>query len=125
MNGMPPHESPLGPDDLEEAAAKLSDQRDRLRVEIATARETESALRRDCALDAADVGATTLAIEELHTRTDAATALLERTLAALTHIQDGTFGTCATCGVPIARERVMTMPHAERCVACTEQQSGR
>ncbi|NUS87314.1 MAG: TraR/DksA family transcriptional regulator [Streptomyces sp.] len=124
MNGMPRRESPLGPDDLEEAAAKLSDQRDRLRAEIATARETESALRRDCALDAADVGATTLAIEELHTRTDAATALLERTLAALTRIQDGTFGACATCGAPIARERVMAMPHAERCVACTERQSG-
>ncbi|MEU0809805.1 TraR/DksA family transcriptional regulator [Streptomyces sp. NPDC005970] len=114
---MPPH-------DLEEAAAKLSDQRDRLRAEIATARETESDLRRDCALDAGDVGAATLAIEELHARIDAATALLERTLAALTRIQDGTFGICATCGAPIARERVMAMPHAERCVACTERQSG-
>ncbi|MES4905728.1 MULTISPECIES: TraR/DksA C4-type zinc finger protein [unclassified Streptomyces] len=124
MNGTPPRESPLGPHDLEEAAAKLSDQRDRLRAEIAAARDTESAVRGDCVLDAADAGATTLAIEELHTRTDTATALLDRTLAALTRIQDGTFGTCATCGAPIGRERVMAMPHAERCVACTERQSG-
>lgn len=123
MNSTPPHESPLGPQDLQEAAAALSDLRDRLRAEIADARKAESAVRGDCVLDAADAGATTLAIEELHTRADAATALLERTLAALTRVQDGTFGTCATCGSPIGRERVLAVPHAERCVPCTERQS--
>ncbi|MET7760477.1 TraR/DksA family transcriptional regulator [Streptomyces sp. NPDC005336] len=124
MNG-PRRSGPLGAEDLEEATATLSDQRDRLRAEIAGARETESALRADCDLDAADTGAKAVTVQELHTRIENAEALLERTLAALARIRDQTFGVCTACGAPIGRDRVMALPHAGLCVACTKRQEKR
>ena len=37
---------------------------------------------------------------------------------ALKRIEDGTFGTCPTCGQPIAPERLEAMPWATQCIDC-------
>ena len=37
---------------------------------------------------------------------------------ALRRIEDGTFGTCRTCGQPIAPERLEAMPWATQCIDC-------
>jgi RNA polymerase-binding protein DksA len=37
---------------------------------------------------------------------------------ALKKIDDGTFGTCARCGKPIAQERLEAMPYATKCIDC-------
>ncbi len=37
---------------------------------------------------------------------------------ALRRIEDGTFGTCARCGRPIAEERLEAMPYATKCIEC-------
>ena len=37
---------------------------------------------------------------------------------ALTRIDEGTFGTCARCGNPIAEERLEAMPYATKCIDC-------
>jgi RNA polymerase-binding protein DksA len=37
---------------------------------------------------------------------------------ALSRIDDGTFGTCARCGKPIAEERLEAIPYATRCIDC-------
>jgi RNA polymerase-binding protein DksA len=37
---------------------------------------------------------------------------------ALKRIDDGTFGTCARCGKPIAEERLEAMPYATKCIDC-------
>ena len=37
---------------------------------------------------------------------------------ALKRIEEGTFGTCARCGQPIAEERLEAMPHATKCIDC-------
>jgi RNA polymerase-binding protein DksA len=37
---------------------------------------------------------------------------------ALKRIDDGTFGTCARCGNPIAEERLEAMPYATKCIDC-------
>ena len=37
---------------------------------------------------------------------------------ALTRIDDGTYGTCETCGQPIPRERLEALPFAGQCVSC-------
>ena len=65
---------------------------------------------------------------------DAATATLDREIDytlegnseqvlaeiddALQRIEDGTFGTCRTCGQPIAPERLEAMPWATQCIDC-------
>ena len=37
---------------------------------------------------------------------------------ALTRIEEGTFGTCARCGKPIAEARLEAMPYATKCIDC-------
>jgi RNA polymerase-binding protein DksA len=37
---------------------------------------------------------------------------------ALKRIDEGTFGTCARCGKPIAEERLEAMPYATKCIEC-------
>ncbi|WP_167499871.1 TraR/DksA family transcriptional regulator [Streptomyces malaysiensis] len=114
-------QSPLRPRDLEEAGARLSEQADRLRSQLALAEEAASALRADCDLDAADAGAKAMTLRELRTRTEMDTALLERTVAALDRLRAGSFGICAECGRPQGRERALALPHAELCVQCAEE----
>ncbi len=44
--------------------------------------------------------------------------------AALTRIEDGTFGTCANCGKPIAEERLEARPWATLCIDCKRKEEG-
>jgi len=37
---------------------------------------------------------------------------------ALRRLDDGSYGSCQTCGMPIPFERLEAMPHTRRCVAC-------
>ena len=37
---------------------------------------------------------------------------------ALDRIENGTFGTCARCGKPIAEDRLEALPYATRCIDC-------
>ena len=41
---------------------------------------------------------------------------------ALHRIEDGTFGTCLTCGQPIAPERLEAMPWATQCIDCKRKE---
>jgi DnaK suppressor protein len=38
--------------------------------------------------------------------------------AALQRIEDGTYGTCVSCGRPIGEERLDARPDADRCIDC-------
>ncbi|MEO8508055.1 MAG: TraR/DksA C4-type zinc finger protein [Betaproteobacteria bacterium] len=40
---------------------------------------------------------------------------------ALGRIQDGTYGTCVECGMPIPYARLAANPSAPRCIACQEK----
>jgi RNA polymerase-binding transcription factor DksA len=37
---------------------------------------------------------------------------------ALKRIEEGTFGTCTTCGKTIAQARLEAMPYATKCIEC-------
>lgn len=39
-------------------------------------------------------------------------------VAALSRLDDGTFGSCADCGGELSEERLDARPEAARCVAC-------
>ena len=41
--------------------------------------------------------------------------------AALQRIEDGTYGICRTCGVPISDARLEAVPTATQCVECKSQ----
>ena len=42
--------------------------------------------------------------------------------AALARIEDGSFGTCVSCGQPIGEERLEAMPWATRCIDCKRRE---
>ena len=41
---------------------------------------------------------------------------------ALRRLYGGTYGTCESCGQPIARERLEVVPHARLCIRCKERE---
>ena len=41
---------------------------------------------------------------------------------ALRRLYGGNYGTCESCGQPIARERLEVVPHARLCVRCKERE---
>jgi DnaK suppressor protein len=49
---------------------------------------------------------------------------LARTERALAKLDDGTYGTCDTCGEPIAPARLHAMPDRVMCLACASSQRG-
>lgn len=49
---------------------------------------------------------------------DSARAQLAALDDALARVADGTYGTCESCGGPIARERLEAIPGARTCISC-------
>ena len=52
---------------------------------------------------------------------DRARAELARVDAALQRLDEGTYGTCASCGNPIAAERLEAIPWAPLCIDCARK----
>ena len=46
---------------------------------------------------------------------------LEKVEAALRRLDDGTYGTCVSCGNPIAPERLEAIPWAPTCIDCARK----
>lgn len=44
---------------------------------------------------------------------------IEQIRTAVERIESGSYGTCTTCGQPIGTERLVAVPSAITCVACT------
>ena len=42
--------------------------------------------------------------------------------AALERLDDGTYGTCRTCGNPIGEERLEARPWADQCIDCRRRE---
>ena len=42
--------------------------------------------------------------------------------AAMSRIERGTYGTCESCGKPIAPERLEAIPAARLCISCKQKQ---
>lgn len=52
---------------------------------------------------------------------DRSKAELERIDAALRKLDEGTYGTCESCGNPIAPERLEAIPWAPLCIDCARK----
>lgn len=50
-----------------------------------------------------------------------AAASLRQVDAALSRLAERRYGRCLQCGLPIAAERLLAVPTAERCLACQQQ----
>ena len=95
--------------------AALVAERDRLRAELA-----EGIVAPDPMTYGSQAAAATQVFEQqrdlaLRERNEHQLVAVE---AALRRLDDGTFGTCARCGKPIASERLAALPWAAHCIDC-------
>jgi RNA polymerase-binding transcription factor DksA len=116
------------------SSRRLGEARTRLTTERVAAASRIAALQRDVddIIESAKGGATddehdaegaTIAFERAQ-----AMALLEETRlqvdvldAALARVEAGSYGTCESCGDPIAAERLAARPAATRCITCASR----
>ena len=66
----------------------------------------------------AEVGSVTLDREIDYSLEEVAQEGLAAIAAALERIEQGSFGSCASCGEPIAAERLAALPWARLCIDC-------
>jgi len=106
-------------------AAEVAD----LRVEIDKAESDIADRLRDAVGDAgddqADAGAKTFEREQELALTHNARELLAQSERALSRIDDGSYGTCESCGEPIGKARLQAFPRATLCVACKQREERR
>ena len=66
----------------------------------------------------AETATATLGREIDYTLGDNAEQVLSEIDAALTRVEDGTYGTCVNCGREIPQERLQANPWASLCIDC-------
>jgi DnaK suppressor protein len=104
--------------DLEAARSALLAERERLHAEVAgtiTAPEQMTYGSQAAAASQVFEQQRDLALRD---RAEQHLALVD---AALSRIDDGTFGTCQRCGRPIAPERLEALPWAAHCIDCQRE----
>jgi DnaK suppressor protein len=74
--------------------------------------------------DLAQTATATLGREIDYTLGDNSKQVLSEIDAALTRIEDGTYGTCAQCGGEIPRGRLEAQPWASLCIDCRRRAEG-
>jgi RNA polymerase-binding transcription factor DksA len=113
----------LAPERLEQFAALLEEQRSmllaraaRLGIDIEQL-QTLTATNGQGETEHASSGVERAVAELLEAGTLEA---LEEVASALARIDDGSYGMCAACGVPIRTERLLAMPQTRHCVTCRQ-----
>jgi DnaK suppressor protein len=124
-----PGESPWTETELAEVRDELAAEVTGLQAEIEKA-ESEIADRlRDAVGDAgddqADIGAKTFEREHELALTHNARELLLQNEHALARIDEGTYGTCESCGEAIGKARLQAFPRATLCVTCKQREERR
>lgn len=110
--------------DLVSARRELEDQLTRLNgelVELEKARENARQGKDETAGYGNGVGeaATETSAAELdHALIGKLEQLREHVQEAIQKVDEGTYGTCQTCGEAIPEERLQALPHATECVSC-------
>jgi DnaK suppressor protein len=122
-SGAAARDAGLAPARLEHFAALLEDQRStlleraaRLDIDIEQL-QTLTATHGQGETEQASSGTERAVAEMLEAGTLEA---LEEIAFALARIDDGSFGMCTSCGVPIGAERLQALPHTRHCVSCRQ-----
>jgi len=115
--------------DLERIEALLHEERERLLAELEHLDHSFLESVKDASGDLsaysfhmADQGSDAYEREMNSLRSSAEGRLLMETVEALRRLYRGEYGICAGCGETIARERLLAMPQATRCLACKTQE---
>jgi DnaK suppressor protein len=111
--------------DLNRMRARLEAKRDELRANIAGLTEanpapTDPIEANEGPNDFEDIAVDFLEVQQEQSILVNEHALLTEVLQALKRIDDGTYGTCVTCGNPIPEKRLEAIPWAARDVKCEQ-----
>lgn len=112
--------------DTERLREALLEERRRVEHALATLREEHPGSLDDEVAEAAattdghlaETASATLGREIDYTLEENSGEVLAQIDAALERIEDGTYGTCASCGRPIPVERLDAYPWASLCIDC-------
>ncbi|WP_030383255.1 MULTISPECIES: TraR/DksA family transcriptional regulator [unclassified Streptomyces] len=104
--------------DLDDLRARLAARAEGLRAELAAVDAQAATLYTDCDPEAGDLAAKVTAADRLRSDAERARTLLERIRTALDRLGTPAYGRCTVCGEPIARDRLLAVPHADVCARC-------
>ena len=109
--------------DIEKYRQRLIEERDKLNQELGTALEVEGPNTDDPLLTPSDAPLIDEAQDVQSAVLDMKTHRLERVLAALQSIDDGTYGKCIKCGREIDPRRLDADPAALLCIEDANNES--
>lgn len=122
-------ESPWTAAELAEVRAELISMIDRMTAELNEMEQDLVGLIRDsgdgAGDDQADAGTKNFATDYEYTVAQKARESLLQSQHALERIDDGTYGTCESCGKPIGKLRLQAFPRATLCMQCKQLQERR
>ncbi|MDP3983851.1 MAG: TraR/DksA C4-type zinc finger protein [Acidimicrobiia bacterium] len=108
--------------------AQLLAERDRLEQvileherELEEARMTETSAERSPDPGSAEAGSMNFEYEKELSLGQNTVDLLRKVERALARIEDGTYGTCESCGQAIPMARLEVLPYATECVTCARR----
>ncbi len=110
----------LGKKELEKYRRLLEEKKNSLSVDLARARDAEEETTEESTQDIADKAVSSYTREFLYSLSDGDRTTLLQIDEALARIDEGTYGACSNCGVPMAEKRLMAVPWTPYCVDCQE-----
>lgn len=114
--------------DLQSLEKKLLAERDELARELTEferqARRSADSAQKETALDEdyADLGTSTFERERDLSLQQNLQDLVDQVERALERIQEGTYGTCESCGKGIEVARLRALPYASLCIECKRRE---
>jgi DnaK suppressor protein len=106
--------------DLEKYRRLLLEKKNSLSNDLAKTRNAEEETIEEATQDIADKAVSSYTREFLYSLSDTDRTTLVRIDEALERIDEGTYGTCVSCGQPMAEKRLTAVPWAPHCVECQE-----
>jgi RNA polymerase-binding protein DksA len=118
----------LTPGELEAIRVELQSEAERLRSDLSDSATDIAELLSDSGDgsgdDIADAGSKTFEREQELYVAEQVRESLRQVERALGRIEDGTYGLCETCGLPIGKLRLEAFPRATQCMSCKVAQGG-
>ncbi len=71
--------------------------------------------------DFAEQATETENVEVLAALEDETNATIENIKHALKRMEEGSYGTCAICGIEIPEERIKALPYTDKCFKCADK----
>ncbi len=98
----------------------LNEKKGSLSTDLAKTRNAEEETTEEATQDIADKAVSSYTREFLYSLSDTDRNTLVQIDQALARIDDGSYGMCVNCGVPMAEKRLNAVPWTPYCIGCQE-----